>query len=135
MGSRIAAHLANAGVDCLLLDIAAEGDSPKARNAIVQKSLKALQKSRVPAFFTSDAAKRLSVGNFDDDLARVAEADWIVEAVVENFDIKRDLLKRVDWPPARGNSHYDEYFRPPGQRFGREFVGRFSETLARHALL
>ena len=96
MGSRIAAHLANAGVECLLLDIAAEGDSPQARNAIVQKSLKALQKSRVPAFFTSDAAKRLSVGNFDDDLARVAEADWIVEAVVENFDIKRDLLKRVD---------------------------------------
>ncbi len=96
MGSRIAAHLANAGVDCLLLDIPAEGDSPKARNAIVQKSLKALQKSRVPAFFTADVSKRLSVGNFDDDLARISEVDWIIEAVVENFDIKRDLLQKVD---------------------------------------
>ena len=96
MGSRIAAHLANAGVDCLLLDIPAAGDSPKARNAIVEKSLRALQKSRVPVFFTADAAKRLSVGNFDDDLARLSEVDWIIEAVVENFDIKRDLLKKVD---------------------------------------
>ena len=96
MGSRIAAHLANAGIDCLLLDIPAEGGSPKARNAIVQKSLKALRKSRVPAFFTADVSKRLSVGNFDDDLARISEADWIIEAVVENFDIKRDLLQKVD---------------------------------------
>ena len=96
MGSRIAAHLANAGVDCLLLDIPAEGDSPTARNAIVQKSLKALQKSRVPAFFTADVSKRLSAGNFGDDLARISEADWIIEAVVENFDIKRDLLQKVD---------------------------------------
>ena len=96
MGSRIAAHLANAGIDCLLLDIPAEGGSPKARNVIVQKSLKALRKSRVPAFFTADVSKRLSVGNFDDDLARISEADWIIEAVVENFDIKRDLLQKVD---------------------------------------
>ena len=96
MGSRIAAHLANAGVDCLLLDIPAPGDSPKARNAIVEESLKALQKSRLPVFFTADAAKRLSVGNFDDDLARLSEVDWVIEAVVENFDIKRDLLKKVD---------------------------------------
>ena len=96
MGSRIAAHLANAGVDCLLLDIPAEGGSPTARNAIVEKSLKALRKSRLPAFFTADVSKRVSVGNFGDDLARISEADWIIEAVVENFDIKRDLLQKVD---------------------------------------
>ncbi len=102
MGSRIAAHLANAGVDCLLLDIPAPGDSPRARNAIVEKSLKALQKSRVPVFFTADTGKRLSVGNFDDDLARISEADWIIEAVVENFDIKRDLLEKVDSQRRQG---------------------------------
>jgi 3-hydroxyacyl-CoA dehydrogenase len=95
MGSRIAAHLANAGVECLLLDVAAEGAStPGARNAIVERGRKALETSRPPALFTPAVMSRLSVGNFDDDLPRIAEVDWVIEAVVENFDVKRALLQK-----------------------------------------
>ena len=97
MGSRIAAHLANAGVECLLLDLAAKGQSTEAgRNVIVAKSHKALLKSRPPALFTADTHRRIEVGNFDDHLPRLAEADWIIEAVVENFDAKREILTKVN---------------------------------------
>lgn len=96
MGSRIAAHLANAGIDCLLLDLPAPGDTPQARNALVAKSAKGLDRSRPPAFFTPGAKKHLRIGNFEDDLERLADAEWIIEAVVEKFDVKRELLKRID---------------------------------------
>ncbi len=96
MGSRIAAHLANAGVNCLLLDLASEGPNHGARSATAAAALKALAKSRPPAYFTPDVARRIQTGNFSDDLERVGAADWIIEAVVENFDVKRELLRRVD---------------------------------------
>lgn len=96
MGSRIAAHLANAGVNCLLLDLASEGSSRAARSVIAAKAVKALEKSRPPAYFTPDTARRIQTGNFSDDLERISLADWIIEAVVENFDVKRELLRRVD---------------------------------------
>src|SRR6201989_2523253 len=92
MGSRIAAHLANAGVSVLLLDLAA---SDGARNAIADKALDALKKSKPAAFYTPSAAARIRTGNFDDDLAQVAECDWIIEAVTENLEIKQQLLTRV----------------------------------------
>ena len=99
MGSRIAAHLANAGVPCILLDIVPpdlKADaSPATRNKIVLAGLEAARKSRPAAFFTSALAGRVSTGNFDDDLARCAEADWIIEVVAENLEIKRKLLSRV----------------------------------------
>ncbi len=96
MGSRIAAHLANAGVDCLLLDLPSPGGTPAERNAVAAKALKSLAKAKPPAFFTAEAAKRIRVGNFEDDLERLADAEWIIEAVVEKFDIKRQLLERID---------------------------------------
>ncbi len=96
MGSRIAAHLGNAGIETLLLDLPSEGDAPAARNAIAAKALKGLGKSRPPAFFTQAAARKISIGNFDDDMGRLAEADWIIEAVIEKFDIKRSLLDKVN---------------------------------------
>jgi 3-hydroxyacyl-CoA dehydrogenase len=99
MGSRIAAHLANAGVSCVLLDIVPPNlpvDSPAAaRNKIVAAGLDAAKKSRPAAFFTASLADRITIGNFEDDLARCAEADWIIEVVAENLDIKRKLLSRV----------------------------------------
>ena len=97
MGSRIAAHLANAGVECLLLDLAAKDQSTEqGRNGIVAKAHKALLKSRPPALFTADTHRRVEIGNFDDHLPRLAEADWIIEAVVENFDAKREILSKVN---------------------------------------
>jgi 3-hydroxyacyl-CoA dehydrogenase len=92
MGSRIAAHLANAGVSVLLLDLASS-DGP--RNAVADKALDALKKSKPAAFYTPSAAARIGTGNFDDDLAQLAECDWIVEAVTENLEIKQQLLARV----------------------------------------
>ena len=97
MGSRIAAHLANAGVDCLLLDLPATGaETPAARNSLVEKAMKGLLRSRPPALFTEATLRRIEAGNLEDDLPRIAEADWIIEAVVENFDAKRALLDKVD---------------------------------------
>jgi 3-hydroxyacyl-CoA dehydrogenase len=99
MGSRIAAHFANAGLPCILLDIVPPNlpaDAPAAeRNKIVRAGLEAAKKSKPAAFFTSALADRVTIGNFEDDLARCAEADWIIEVVAENLDIKRQLLSRV----------------------------------------
>src|SRR5947209_8680782 len=99
MGARIAAHFANAGLPCLLLDIVPPNLPPNAsaadRNKIVRAGLDAARKSKPAAFFTPALADKISIGNFEDDLARCAEADWIVEAVAENLEIKRKLLGRV----------------------------------------
>lgn len=96
MGSRIAAHLANAGVPCVLLDIVPAdlpAEAPSAeRNKIVRAGLEAARKSKPAAFFTSSLADKIAIGNFEDDLGRCAEADWIIEAVAENLEIKRKLL-------------------------------------------
>ena len=104
MGSRIAAHLANAGVPCLLLDVPSEeGDSHASRNSIAAKALTGLQKSRPSPFFTSETSGLIEIGNFDDDLERIQEADWVIEAVVENFEVKRTLLAKVDQHRKNGS--------------------------------
>jgi 3-hydroxyacyl-CoA dehydrogenase len=99
MGSRIAAHFANAGLPCILLDMVPPNlpaDAPSAeRNKIVRAGLDAAKKSKPAAFFTAALAEKIAIGNFDDDLARCAEADWIIEVVAENLEIKRKLLARV----------------------------------------
>ncbi len=107
MGARIAAHVANAGVWCALLDMVppelnAEEkkrglttSSPEFRNRIVRAGLAAAAKSRPAAFFTRGLEQRIVTGNFDDDLKLCAEADWIIEVVAENLEIKRALLGRV----------------------------------------
>src|ERR1700719_3015708 len=107
MGARIAAHVANAGVWCALLDMippelnAEEKKrgltvaSPEFRNRIVRAGLTAASKSRPAAFFTRGLEQRIITGNFEDDLKLCAEADWIIEVVAENLEIKRALLARV----------------------------------------
>lgn len=96
MGSRVAAHLANAGVAVQLLDIVPTGASAGARNQIARAGLDGAIKSKPAAFFEPSLAGLVSIGNFEDDLPRVADADWIIEAVVENLELKRDLLRKVD---------------------------------------
>ena len=108
MGAAIAAHVANAGLPVLLLDVAPKEltpeeekkgltlDSTAVRNRVVRQGLERTGKLK-PASFMSRAARRLiRVGNFDDDLVSLAEADWIVEAVVERLEVKRQLMARVD---------------------------------------
>ena len=94
MGGGIAAHLANAGASVLLLDVAAK-DGPD-RSAVARAAVARLAKSNPPAFMHRRAAGRIDAGNLEDDLARAGEADWIVEAVVERLDVKRDLYARLD---------------------------------------
>ena len=108
MGARIAAHLASAGIPTHLLDIAPSSlteaeqsagltrESPQVRNRIALAGLGAARKSRPAAFFVPEHAEWITAGNFEDHLSRVAEADWIIEAVVENLEVKRSLLARVD---------------------------------------
>ena len=96
MGARIAAHLANAGVPSYLLDIVPPDADGPARNKFAQAGLDGAIKSKPAAFFEPSLAKLVKVGNFDDNLKWLAECDWVIEAVVENVDIKRSLLKKVE---------------------------------------
>jgi 3-hydroxyacyl-CoA dehydrogenase len=96
MGARIAAHFANAGVPSYLLDIVPPDADGPARNKIAAAGLEAAKKSKPAAFFEPGLARLVTIGNFDDDLKRLVDVDWIIEAVVENLDIKRRLLKKVE---------------------------------------
>ena len=96
MGARIAAHIANAGVPCYLFDIVPPDADGPARNQIAIAGLEAARKSKPAAFFEPSLARLVTVGNFEDDLKKLADVDWIIEAVVENLDIKRALLKKIE---------------------------------------
>jgi 3-hydroxyacyl-CoA dehydrogenase len=93
MGSRIAAHFANARIPSLLLDIVLPGG--KTRDQAARNGVEAAIKSKPGAFFTADAARYITTGNFDDDLGRIRDCDWIIEAVTEDLSIKRALYDRL----------------------------------------
>jgi len=102
MGSRIACHFANAGMEVLLLDIpgkntdeAKSGDK-KTRNSIVNEALrKAIQSSPSP-LYRKRYESRIATGNFEDDLEKIRDCDWILEAVVERLDVKKELFEKVE---------------------------------------
>jgi 3-hydroxyacyl-CoA dehydrogenase len=108
MGGALAAHFANAGLDVSLLDVAPENltpeedkkkltlEHPAVRNRIVNAGMQAVLKSKPAALFTPQTAERIRVGNLTDHFDLVAQADWILEAVVENLEVKRALMERVD---------------------------------------
>ena len=95
MGARIAAHFANAGVPAYLFDIVPPDADGPARNKIAAAGLETARKAKPAAFFEPSLAKLITLGNFEDDLKKLAEVDWIIEAVVENLDLKRALLQKV----------------------------------------
>ncbi len=108
MGAQIAGHLANVGVHVRLLDMVPPNTTPEeaargwdlarreVRNRLAMRGLANLQKSKPPSLYLPENAGRVSAGNFEDDMASVAEADWIIEAVVEDLEAKRQILARVD---------------------------------------
>ena len=99
MGGGIAALLAGVGIETLLLDIPPAGtsaaDGPKVRHAIVSANLKALGKIRPPQLFSPDDLANISIGCIDDDLEKAADADWVIEAIVEDLDVKRRLMSKL----------------------------------------
>ncbi|RLJ77172.1 3-hydroxyacyl-CoA dehydrogenase/enoyl-CoA hydratase family protein [Pedobacter alluvionis] len=114
MGSRIACHFANIGVEVLLLDIApkdlspeeqAKGltlDNPIVKNRIVNTALQTAVKTNPSPVYTKKALNKIKTGNFDDDMSKIAGYDWVIEVVVENLDIKKKVFEQV------------EQFRKPG---------------------
>lgn len=96
MGARIAAHFANAGIASYLLDIVPPDADGPARNKVAASGLDGARKSKPAAFTDASLARLVSIGNFEDDLKKLADVDWIIEAVVENLELKRALLKKVD---------------------------------------
>jgi 3-hydroxyacyl-CoA dehydrogenase len=108
MGAQIAAHIANAGIPCLLLDVVPQELTPEeqakgltlesrgVRNRIANAGLEAAKKAKPAAFFSPELAEFVTVGNFEDDLAKLKDCDWVCEAVVENLEIKRALYARVE---------------------------------------
>ncbi len=94
MGSGIAAHVTNAGFPVTLLDIVPEGAND--RNAVASGAVARMLKTEPAAFMHRKNASLVTVGNLEDDLDKLADADWIIEAVIERLDVKRDLYKKVD---------------------------------------
>jgi 3-hydroxyacyl-CoA dehydrogenase len=101
MGSGIAAHIANAGVPVLLLDIVPKGAND--RNAIAAQAIARMLKTDPAPFMSKSAAKLVTPGNLEDDLGKLADADWIVEAIVENPKIKRDLYGKIEGARKKGS--------------------------------
>lgn len=93
MGCGIAAQLANAETDVLLLDLKTEGDRP---NAVAERALERVRNSVPPLIVHPDVLKSIAIGNIDDDLQQIADCDWIVEAIVERLGSKRELYRRID---------------------------------------
>ncbi|MGO1117302.1 3-hydroxyacyl-CoA dehydrogenase NAD-binding domain-containing protein [Rhodovibrionaceae bacterium A322] len=94
MGAGIAAHCANAGLEVVLLDIVPDG--AKDRSVIAKTALQKLAKANPAAFMSKRFIKRVRPGNIEDDLALLADCDWIVEVVIERLDIKQDLYRKID---------------------------------------
>ncbi len=107
MGTGIACHLANVGMDVLMLDIVPRDiadDAPKAkRDSIAAASLQAALKSKPAPLYIKDYAKRITVGNLDDDLHKIKDYDWILEVVIERLDIKQSLFAKVDEHRSKGS--------------------------------
>ncbi|OQP61387.1 3-hydroxyacyl-CoA dehydrogenase [Niastella vici] len=100
MGSRIACHFAGIGVQVLLLDMvpkeAVESDNKTARNKLVNDALQAALKSNPSPVYTKDVVKKITTGNFTDNMKEIAGYDWIIEVVVERLDIKQQIFTEVE---------------------------------------
>jgi 3-hydroxyacyl-CoA dehydrogenase len=108
MGGGIAAHCANAGCQVVLLDVAPTALTPEeerrgltlesraVRNRIVSAGLERVRTAKPAALFTPETANRITIGNLEDDLGLIADADWIVEAIVEQLEPKRALMARIE---------------------------------------
>src|SRR5210317_1486122 len=109
MGSGIACHLANVGMDVLILDIVtpnlkgAESKDPVHRNMLVNTALQKAIKAKPASLYHHSFASRIRTGNFEDDFDQIADADWIIEVVVENLAVKKQLFEKVEQYRKQGS--------------------------------
>src|SRR5690606_9210566 len=102
MGAGIACHLANAGFSVLMLDILpnnlddSQSNNPSARNAVATQALKQIMKSKPAPLVTDETVNQITIGNLEDDLEKIKDCDWVIEAVIERLDIKKSLFGKVD---------------------------------------
>ena len=102
MGSRIACHFANIGVEVLLLDIVPfdlseeQKKEKTVRNSIVNDALKSTLKSKPSPIYSKEFVSRITTGNLDDDLHKIEDVDWIIEVVVERLDIKKQVFEKIE---------------------------------------
>ena len=117
MGGGIAALLAAAGVKTWLLDIVPfdlkteEKNDPAARNRIAKAGLDALLGSSPSLLMQKNDVARITIGNLEDDFEKIADVDWIIEVVVENLQVKRDLLQRIEAVQDQRHDCFLQYFR------------------------
>ena len=123
MGSRIACHFAGVGLQVLLLDIApkelndaekAKGlsiDHPAVKNRIVNDALASTLKSNPSPVYTKDVIKKITTGNFTDNMKDIASCDWIIEVVVERLDIKQSVFNEVEKYRKPGTLDHIKHFR------------------------
>ena len=95
MGAGIAAHLANAGFEILMLDLPSDKEDGR-KNQIAENALAQAIRQKPAPFYHKSFINRITTGNFDDDLEKIRDADWIIEVVVERLDVKRALFEKVD---------------------------------------
>ena len=132
MGSRIAAHFANAGIPALLLDIVLPGNAN--RNAAALAGIENATKQKPGAFFTPDAAKLVTPGNFEDNLKDIRRCDWVIEAVTENLDVKRGLMAKVSILRTPGTRHLHQHQRYSASHDFRRIRPRVPPTFPGHPL-
>ena len=108
MGSGIACHLANVGMEVVMLDILpfdidASETNPNIRNKVANDALAKAIKSKPAALFDKSYAQRITTGNFEDNFDKISDADWIVEVVVERLDIKQSIFEKVEAYRKKGS--------------------------------
>ncbi|WII38505.1 3-hydroxyacyl-CoA dehydrogenase/enoyl-CoA hydratase family protein [Paenibacillus thiaminolyticus] len=143
MGAAIAAHLAGAGIHCLLLDLvpaqlteaeAKKGltlEHPAVRNRLAVDAIARLKKTKPAPLYSEAFASRITPGNLEDDLSKLAGVDWIIEVVVERLDVKRELLGRIEkvWKPGTivssntSGISINDMVASCGTEFKRHFLG------------
>jgi 3-hydroxyacyl-CoA dehydrogenase len=129
MGSGIAAHLANAGIPVLLLDVPSSNGA--GRNALAEGALQKMLKADPAPFMSKRAAKLVTPGNTEDDIARLSEVDWIIEVVVEDLSVKQSLYKKIDAVRRKGSVVSSNTSTLPLAKL----VGGMPETFARDFLI
>jgi len=109
MGSGLACHMANIGLEVLMLDIVPfdleedQKNNKAAKNKIVDGALKAAVKSKPAPLYSKSLLSNITTGNFDDDFDKISDCDWILEVVIERLDIKKQVFEKVDKLRKKGS--------------------------------